>query len=51
MNREPDCAWGLLIAGLLFCAAVFCAAMMGPTPEETSRMFDSIGKTTGVNWR
>lgn len=51
MHREPDCAWGLLVVGLLACALGFWAIVSHPTPAERARTFDSIGRTTGVNWR
>lgn len=51
MSREPDCAWALLVVGLISCALFFWTVVAHPTAQERSRMYDSIGGSTGVNWR
>lgn len=51
MNHEPDCAWGLLVVGLIACAMFFWTVVANPTAQERGRMYDSMGKTTGVNWK
>jgi hypothetical protein len=51
MNREPDCAWGLLLMGLIACTLALWTIISHPTPAERARAWDSTGKTTGVNWR
>lgn len=50
-HDEQRCAWALLITGLLACALFFLTIVSHPTPEERGRVYDSMGKTTGVNWR
>lgn len=39
----------LVIVTTLTAIVWLCLAL--PTPQEHERMMDSIGKTTGVNWR
>jgi hypothetical protein len=37
----------LLVATVLFMRAIFAH----PTPEERSRLHDSMGQSTGIAWR
>jgi hypothetical protein len=40
-----------VISILAILTAVTWVCLALPTPQEKARMYDAIGKTTGVNWR